>query len=63
MNYCNYKEWMESQYPVLAEAIKTTQTVDSFHLAEENKQEFPHDDVRFKSLLLLSASCATYHTL
>ena len=37
---------MESQYSVLAEAIKTTQTVDSFHLAEENKQEFPHDDVR-----------------
>ena len=49
MNYCNYKEWMESQYPVLAEAIKTTHTVDSFHLAEENKQEFPHDYVRFKS--------------
>ena len=36
---------MVSQYPVLAEVFKTTQTTDSFHLAEENKKEFPHDDV------------------
>ena len=40
------KVWVESQYPVLAEVFKTTQTADSFHLAEENKEEFPHDDVR-----------------
>ena len=54
---------MKSQYPFLAKAIKTTRTVDSFHLAEENKQEFPHDDVRFKSLfVIISTSCATYHT-
>ena len=37
---------MESHYPVFAEVFKTTQTTDSFHLAEENKEEFPHDDVR-----------------
>ena len=42
---------MESQYLVLAEAFQTTQTVDSFHLAEENKQEIPHDDVRYKIML------------
>ena len=36
---------MVSQYPVLAEVFKTTQTTDSFHLAEVNKKEFPHDDV------------------
>ena len=35
---------MESQIPVLAEALKTTQTA-----AEENKEEFPHDDVRYKT--------------
>ena len=27
-------------------AIKTSNTTNSFHLAEENKEDFPHDDVR-----------------
>ena len=30
---------------MLADVIKTTNTSDSFHLAEENKEDFPHDDV------------------
>ena len=37
---------MESRYPKLAVAIKTSKTVNSFHRAEENKEDFPHDDVR-----------------
>ena len=37
---------MESHYPVLTEVFKTTQTADFFHLAEENREDFPHDDVR-----------------
>ena len=40
------KGWLESQYPMLADAIKTTNTSTSFHLAEENKKDFPHEDVR-----------------
>lgn len=36
---------MESQYPVLFEVFQTTQSVQSFHLAEQNKQEFPYGDV------------------
>ena len=31
----------------MAEVFQTTQTVDSFHTAEENKQAIPHDDVRW----------------
>ena len=37
---------MESRYPNLVVAIKTSNTTNSFHLAEENKEDFPHDDVR-----------------
>ena len=37
---------MEDRYPELAAVIKSTQTSDSFHLAEENKQDIPDDDVR-----------------
>ena len=37
---------MESRYPLLVKAIKTTETFSSFYLAEENEEEFPHDDVR-----------------
>ena len=40
------KGWLESQYPMLADVIKTTNTSTSFHLAEENKKDFPHEDVR-----------------
>ena len=38
---------MVAHYPTFAEEIKATETVDSFHLAEENKKEFPHHDVRY----------------
>ena len=41
-----WKEWIKTGYPLLAEAIKTTKTFSSFHFAEENEKEFPHDDVR-----------------
>ena len=44
---CMIKEWLESRYPMLAGVIKTTKTSESFHLAEENKEDFPHDDVRY----------------
>ena len=37
---------MKTGYPLLAEAIETTETFTSFYLAEENEKEFPHDDVR-----------------
>ena len=39
------KEWMESRYPVLADVIKSTEVSDAFHLAEENKENFPQHDV------------------
>ena len=36
---------MESRYQVLADVIKATDVSVSFHLAEENKEDFPHDYV------------------
>ena len=41
-----YQEWMEECYKELLEAFRKTETVAAFHLAEENKKEFPHDEVR-----------------
>ena len=38
---------------MLTEVFQITQTVDSFHLAEENKQEFPHDDVRYNNTIII----------
>ena len=50
------QKWMESLYPVLADVIKTTKTSTSFHLAEENKEEFPHDDVSIQIIVTCDMS-------
>ena len=50
------QKWMESRYPVLADVIKTTKTSTSFHLAEENKEEFPHDDVSIQIIVTCDMS-------
>ena len=37
---------MEHLHPELADVLKSTQTSDCFHLAEENEQDIPDGDVR-----------------
>ena len=44
---------MEKHFKELAEVIKAENVTTAFHLAEENKEEFPHENVSVYLLTLI----------